>query len=45
LHSQPKFSRLCTVGQMLMFASDAISFCYLKERYGSAESSCGSRRG
>jgi hypothetical protein len=28
----PQFSRLCTVGQMLMFASDASSLCYLKKQ-------------
>jgi hypothetical protein len=32
LHRGPSLARLCTVGQMLMFASDAISFCYLKKR-------------
>jgi hypothetical protein len=30
LHRGPKFSRFCTVGQTAMFASDAISSCYLK---------------
>jgi hypothetical protein len=34
LHSA-KFSRLCTLGQILMFASDAIRFCYVKRRYRS----------
>jgi hypothetical protein len=28
----PQFIRLCTVGQMLMFASEAISYCYLKQQ-------------
>ena len=32
LHRGPKSSRLCTVSQMITFASDAISLCYLKQR-------------
>ena len=32
LHQDPSLAALCTVGQTLTFASDANSYCYLKQR-------------